>query len=257
MQSEIKETEETATKGYQEAHTIIEDLRRRLETQQNEFEATMHEEYESAYKVIEEERKKNETIEEDLYSRFENELTEMKDYMVERITDYLEYKNVDIYENARRDILNDPRLVEHKVVLDKIVNEVSDYIDHDQFAVINSTKIEEANKEAENLRANLRRLEARNINLDTQNKKLDEANRHFQEMINENKVNDEQEREVLAESVSGKGSTVPNDRLEIVKESTETKTENVEEEVDSTLSEAFNQADLEQMRRIAGVANPK
>jgi len=254
LQSEIKETEDTATKGYQEAHTIIEDLRRRLQTQQNEFEATMHEEYEEAYKVIEEERKKNETIEEDLYSRFENDLTEMKSYMVEKITDYLEFKNIDIYENARRDILNDPRLVEHKVVLDRITNELSDYIDHDQFAIINSNKIEEATKENETLRSTLRRLEAKNINLDTRNKKLDEAVRGLQSVINESKVNEEKEREVLAENVSGRGNTVSKDRLEIVKESVSPTVETVEG-TDSTLSEAFNQADLEQMRRIAGVTN--
>lgn len=251
LQSEIQTAEKTAEKGYQEAHTIIEDLRRRLEGQQREFESTMHEEYEEAYKVIEQERKKNETIEEDLYTRFESELNEMKDYMVERITDYLEYKNSDIYESARRDILNDPRLVEHKVVLDKIVNEVSDYIDQDQFAVINSNKVQEATKEIEGLRASLRRSEARNINLDTQNKKLDEAVRQYQEVISESNESRD-ERETLAESVEGRGRTTSRDNtLEIVQESTEPAGQ--PEVIDSTLSESFNPADLEQMRRIAGV----
>ena len=121
LSEELKSAEETAIKGYKEAYAIITDLRNRLETQQREFDASMEDGYEEAYQMLQAEKGKNESLEVEMYETFDKKLQEMKEYMVDKVDQFLQYKGTEIYESAMKELESDPRTSEHKVALDKIV----------------------------------------------------------------------------------------------------------------------------------------
>jgi hypothetical protein len=56
----------------------------------------------------------------------------------------------------KRDILNDPRMAEHKVALDKIVEVTSQYLSDEDFNGATSSKLEEALKSVEEMKGQLR-----------------------------------------------------------------------------------------------------
>ena len=185
LSKELKDTEATALKGYQEAYAIIEDLRRRLDVQQQEFESSIEEGYEEAYQMLQSEKAKNENIEVEMYEQFNQKLSEMKEYMVDKVDQFLQYKGQELYESARREISNDPALVEQKVVLDRVLECVSDYITDDQYATVVNSRLSDADKKIEELKSQTKILEARNIRLSTENNKLNEAVREANQVITE------------------------------------------------------------------------
>ena len=188
LSGELAEAEKTAYHGYQEAYEIINDLKTRLEIQKEEFESTLEEGYEEAYQMLLAERKNKDSIETNLYEEYDSKLAEMKNYIVEKVDQFLQYKGAEIYEQARRDLINDPRLLEHKVALDKIVNIASDYLSDEEKAFGTSRKLEDASKQIEELRGQLRIMEARNIRLSTDNTRLNESTKRATNMINESKM---------------------------------------------------------------------
>lgn len=219
LSAEVAETEKTAYQGYNEAYAIISDLQARLETQKEEFEKTLEEGYEEAYQMLLAERNSKNSVESDLYEEYDKKLADMKNYIVDKVDEFLQIKGTEIYEQAKRDLLSDPRMVEHKVALDKIVSIASDYLTEDEAFFATSSKLDDAKKSVEELRGQLRIMEARNIRLSTENTKLNESVRRASNMINENRqvlaetkkakvINEQKERSVKARSASGKGQLV-------------------------------------------------
>lgn len=188
LTTDLEKAEKTAYQGYQEAYEIITDLRNRLESQKDEFDKALDEGYEEAYQMLLSERNKNKDIETSLYEEYDAKLAEMKEYIVEKVDQFLQQKGSEIYEQAKKDILSDPSLVEHKVVLNKIVDLTSDYIKNEDVSFVTTNKINDANKQIEELRGQLRILEARSIRLSTENTKLNETVKKFNSMVNESKV---------------------------------------------------------------------
>jgi len=158
LSEELKSSEETAIKGYKEAYAIIQDLRGRLETQQREFEASMEEGYEEAYQMLQAEKGKNENLEVEMYETFDKKLQEMKEYMVDKVDQFLQYKGKEIYESARKDIENDPHTSEHKAALGKIVECVADYIGDEGVAVRESGKADQLARKVEEVKAQVKIL---------------------------------------------------------------------------------------------------
>lgn len=187
LTTDLEKAEKTAYQGYQEAYEIITDLRNRLESQKDEFDKALEEGYEEAYQMLLSERSKNKDIETSLYEEYDAKLAEMKNYIVEKVDQFLQQKGVEIYEQAKKDILSDPSLVEHKVVLNKIVDIASDYMKNEDVSFVTTNKINEATKQIEELRGQLRILEARSIRLSTENTKLNETVKKFNGMVNEAK----------------------------------------------------------------------
>ena len=212
LTTDLEKAEKTAYHGYQEAYEIITDLRNRLESQKDEFDKALEEGYEEAYQMLLSERNKNKDIETSLYEEYDAKLAEMKEYIVEKVDQFLQQKGTEIYEQAKKDILSDPSLVEHKVVLGKIVDITSDYIKNEDVSFVTNNKINEAAKQVEELRSQLRILEARSIRLSTENTKLNETVKKFNNMVNESKV--------AAPAVKSKKAQViseQNERVEKVK----------------------------------------
>jgi hypothetical protein len=250
---ELKAAEQTGEQGYQEAYAIINDLRSRLDVQKVEFEAAMHEGYEEAYQMLQAEKSKNDNVEVEMYDEFNGKLQEMREYFIDKIHQFLEFKGPQIAENVRRDVLNDPRLVEHKVTLDKVVQNVSDYLSDEDYNGVCSSKLEEAHAAVEDLRSQIKILEARNIRLNTENGKLNESVRHAQTLLTEN-ADDRKEREEKAKQATGRGRAVTDSEI-IVEHNDEPAAK--PEEGDTTLVENLDPEYLEQMRVLAGTKTEK
>lgn len=232
LTNELSQAEKTAYQGYNEAYQIIADLQERLSTQKAEFENTLEEGYEEAYQMILAERNSKNSVESDLYEEYDGKLKEMKEYIVDKVDEFLQVKGIEIYEQAKRDLMADPRIVEHKVALDKIVNIASDYIAGDEQFFSTSGKLEEARKSVEDLKGQLRMMEARNIRLSTENTKLNESVRRASEVIGESRVNntkkiisEQKERGEKAKSVSGRGQLIT-ENVQVITESTSANADN-------------------------------
>ena len=219
LSGELKGAEKTAEKGYEEAYAIIADLRNRLEVQGEEYKQALEEGYEEAYQMLKNERSKNNGIEVELYEEYDKKLLEMKEYIVDKVDQFLQVKGHDIYEQARKDILSDPRLAEHKVVLDRIVDITSNYMSDDDMNNVSSAKLEEVNKNLDELKGQLRIMEARNIRLSTENTKLNENMRHATNLVTEHRkanvssrksevITEQKERSEKAQNVTGRGQKI-------------------------------------------------
>jgi regulator of replication initiation timing len=86
------------------------------------------------------------------------------------------------------------------------------------FQAVSSEKLQEANKTVEEMKAQLRIMEARNIRISTENTKLNETVRQAQDMINESRkaskadkkeqvISEQKERTTKAANVTGRGKT--------------------------------------------------
>jgi hypothetical protein len=218
LSKEVSDAEKVAEQGYEEAYSIIADLRNRLELQGEEYKSALEEGYEEAYQMLKQEQGKNQKLEVEMYEEYDQKLAQMKEYIVDKVDQFLQFKGQEIYEQAKREIVNDPRMVEHKVALDKIVDIASNYLSDEDFNSAKSAKLEEANKAIEEMKGQLRILEARNIRISTENTKLNEAVRQAQEVITESKrvvtetkkesvLNERKERTEKAKNVTGRGKT--------------------------------------------------
>jgi virulence-associated protein VapD len=217
LSTELAQAEKTAYQGYQEAYEIINDLSSRLEVQKAEFEKTLEEGYEEAYQMLLSERNSKGKVEVDLYEEYDGKLAEMKSYIVDKVDQFLQLKGGEIYEQARHDLMNDPRVVEHKVALDKIINITSNYLSDEEKTFATTSKLDEATKKVEELKGQIRMLEARNIRLSTDNTRLNESVRKTSAVITEarkalpvdNKkarvITEQKERATKVKSASGRG----------------------------------------------------
>lgn len=251
LTSELAEAEKIAEQGYEEAYAIIGDLRTRLEIQGQEYKDALEEGYEEAYQMLKSERAKNENIEVNMYEEYDSKLSEMKEYIVDKVDQFLQLKGSEIYEQARRDLVSDPRIAEHKVALDKIVNIASNYLSNDDFSEINAEKAEEATRQVEQLKGQMRILEARNIRISTENTKLNEAVRQAQDLITEsrrvvtrerksNVLSEQKERTMKAQNVTGRGNKVVDQEVVIA------------ENYDNN-----NSSEIDQILVLSGVKKPK
>lgn len=206
--AEKESLEALAEQGYQQAYEIIGSLMQRLDEQREEFETALEEGFEEAFGELEKEKGKNENIEVELYEEFDKKLKEMKEFMVDRLDVFLSEQEVEIYESAKRDVLTDPNLAEQRVVVAKMAELLSDYMSNDDFAAVNNGKIEEAHKAVEDVKSQLRMLEAKNVRLATQNTKLTEAVRQAEGLITEATKVEKKERASKAKNASGRGNRV-------------------------------------------------
>mgnify|MGYP001260849221 CR=1 FL=1 len=173
FEDEKKALEAIMEQGYQQAYEIIAELQHRLDTQREEFESALEDGFEEAYQELQKEKSKNTDIEVDLYDEFDNRLKEMKEFFVDKIDRFLTLQEKEIYEHAKRDVLNDPQMLEHRVALDKVAQAVSGYLSED-VAGVSATELEKAWKVAEELKGQMKIIESRNMRLQMTNNKLNE-----------------------------------------------------------------------------------
>jgi hypothetical protein len=220
--ADLKKAEETGELGYQQAYEVIAGLQRRLEEQAEAYENQMEEGFEEAFQELQAEKAKNEKIEIELYEEFDKKLREMKEFMVDKVDQFLSFQEAEIYEHAKRDVLSDPRLLEHKVALDRIVSIVSENVSDEDMSVAASKKLEEAHKAIEDLKGQMRVIESRNVRLSMQNNALVEqvrkAEAKLTESVNESVKLERKERASKKENVSGRGKKVIREQDELLSE---------------------------------------
>lgn len=218
LSSELKAAEATAEQGYEEAYAIITDLRNRLEIQREEFEKTLEEGYEEAYQMLLAERAKNSTLEVDLYEEYEKKYLDLKEQFVDMLDKFLHDKGAEIYEQARRDLVNDPRYAEHKVALDKIAEIAASYLSGEEVALATSSKLEEAHKQLEEMKGQIKVMEARNIRLARENEKMTETVRATTNVVTESRRVEKKERVANSKNVSGRGAVVTEQETKVIAE---------------------------------------
>lgn len=247
LSGELATAEKTAEQGYEEAYAIIADLRNRLDMQGEEYKSALEEGYEEAYQMLKTERAKNAKLEVELYEEYDKKLQEMKEYIVDKVDQFLQVKGTEIYEQARKDVMSDPRIAEHKVALDKIVNITSSYLSEDEVQAVSSSKMEEIQKQLDEAKGQLRIMEARNIRLSTENTKLNENVRYAKNLITEQQqaTSSRKQTEVITEQ---------KERAEKVKNATGRGQKVVEQEVVIAENTATtNNSELDQILVLSGV----
>lgn len=218
LAAELQAAEKTAEQGYEEAYAIIVDLRNRIEIQKEEFEKTLEEGYEEAYQMLLAERAKNNTLEVDLHEEYEKKYLELKEQFVDMLDQFLQTKGAEIYEQARRDLINDPRYAEHKVALDKIAEIAANYLSGEEVALATSSKLEEAHKQLEEMKGQMKVMEARNIRLARDNEKMTETVRAASNVVTESRKVEKQVRTEKAKAVSGRGTVVTEQETKVIAE---------------------------------------
>ena len=250
LSGELSNSEKTAEQGYEEASAIIADLRNRLDIQGEEYKNALEEGYEEAYQMLKSERSKNGNIEVELYEEYDKKLQEMKEYIVDKVDQFLQAKGQEIYEQARKDVVSDPRIAEHKVALDKIVDIASNYLSDGESQNFSSAKVEEFQKQLEDSRGQLRIMEARNIRLSTENTKLNENVRYAKNLITEQKqaTSSQKRSEVITEQKA---------RFEKAKNVTGRGQKVVDQEVVIAENVGNNSSEIDQILVLSGIKKPK
>jgi hypothetical protein len=247
MSAEMREAEKVAEKGYTEAYGIITDLRTRMGQMQREYEVHNDEVCEEAYEMWMQARAKGDELEKRLYAEYDGKLLEMKEYVVTKLDEFLQQKGKEIYEQARRDILSDPRYAEHKVAFDEIAHIVSRHVDTEEQAFATGSRLEEAVKTIDDLKGQLRMLEARNIRLDSDNRHLQNTTARLTESTQNNK----QERARNAQNATGRGRVVTQEQVEVIKEYNSTPAVTKDTETSLVIEHS------EDMKVLAGLAKSK
>lgn len=222
LSEQLAKAEKITNQGYEEAFAVICDLNNRLAKQNEQFDLDMEEGYQEAWEMLKAEQAKNNTLTMDLYEEYEKKYNEMKEYFVEMLDKFLQNKGAEIYEQARRDVLGDPRYAEHRVALDRVVEAVGDYLGNEEVALATSSKLEEARKSNEELKAQIKMMEARFIRLSNENEKLatkvNEATRKSEKIVAESVKNERKEQAEKAKNVSGRGSVVAPEDTKVIAE---------------------------------------
>lgn len=219
VDKEKSQIEKTAEQGYAEAFQIICDLRDRLEVQREEFEHAMGENYEEAFQMLVQERQKNETLEVDLYEQYDKKIVEIKEFFADQLDAFLSQKGEEFYEQAKRDVTNDPTMAEHKVALERILEVASNYMSDEDYHFATSSKLEELNRQLEEIKGQHRIMEAKNMRLATENNRLNEAVRQQADVLTESTRQEQNERRQKARTVEGRGKRVmERDRVEVISE---------------------------------------
>jgi hypothetical protein len=204
--TEEKKTDEaTAEQGYAQAWEIITDLRDRLEIQKEEFEQALNDGYEEAYQMLQEERSKNETLEVGLYEEYDKRMSDVKEYMVDKIDQFLALQGNKYYEMAKKDVLNDPAIAEHKLAFEKVLEVAQNFLTDEDFAFATSSRVEGLNKQLTEQKRNIQILEAKNMNLATQLNESIKKIQSSQSRLDESKNNERTARAEKARTVEGRG----------------------------------------------------
>lgn len=204
-QEELKEAEAVAEKGYNQALQIITDQQVRMDEMKQEYQEAMDEGFEEAFNEVERLKEEKENVEVELYKEFDERLQQMQAFWVEKVDTFMTLQEGELYDKAYRAVVSDPRLMEHKVLLDKIVNLIADRVSEEDFSAATSSKLEESYKHIEDLKAQLRIVESKNFNIGRTNQKLMEQVRQAQQIMTESVKAERTERAAKKQNVSGRG----------------------------------------------------
>lgn len=213
LAEERRADESVAEAGYQQAYQIITSLMGRIDEQREEFETALEEGFEEAYNELQAEKARNQNLETEIYEEAEAKLQEMKNLMVDKVDEFLALQESEIYESAKRDVLNDPRILEQRVAIEKMAELLGEYLGNGAVSNVTSSKLEEAFKQIENLKGQLRIVEAKNVRLSSQNTKLSEQVREAHKVVTEATKIERMNRANSKGTASGRGQRVVSEQI--------------------------------------------
>jgi DNA repair exonuclease SbcCD ATPase subunit len=132
----------------------------------------------------------------------------MKDYIVDKVDQFLATKGVEFEGAIRREVTNDPTVAEEKVALGKFLEVASHYLTDDDFVYANNQRVEEMERHLSEQKGQIKILEARNMRLNTENQKLNEVARQAQEVLTESTKVERTARKEMAKNAQSKGQKV-------------------------------------------------
>lgn len=236
--AELQEGEAKAEAGYKQAYEIIAHLMNKLDEQRQEFETALEEGFDEAYAENEKLKAEKENAEAEIYNEFDNKLQQMKDIMVDKLDQFMALQEAEMLESATQHVLADPRLMEQRVVVEKMAELLADHMSDDSFAGVSSAKLEEAHKQIEALKGQVRLLESKSLNLSMQKKRLEEKVGDAEAIIAEATKAERKERANRRGIVSGRGKRVVND--EVISEFVQPTAKTQADHSDQDLSEAHD-----------------
>ena len=220
-EKELKEAEEIAEAGYAKAWGIIGDLRDRIETMPGEFEAQVKEEYQLAYNMIQEEKAKTLSLEADYSDYSKKQAHKLKEFMVDKLDLFCKENVSKFYETARKDLVSDPTVLEHRLAFDKILDIAGNYLSDEERTFATSSKVDSITRELDTLRGQMKIVEQKNMRLDMEKNKLLEQVRASEKMLTESTQKVEKKaRAVSAANAEGRGSSEVKNTKVIITEST-------------------------------------
>ena len=207
-EKEIKLAEATAEEGYAQAYELLQDAYARLEQLKEEHDNELEAGFEEAYEMIKAEQAKTNTQEVELHKEYEEKFQQMRNLFVDKLDEFMHLHGAELHEAARKEILNDPRMVEHKLALDKIVQIASDYIEENSADSANAMKNQELVKQLEDLKVQMKVVESRNVRLSQQNTRLNEQVNDSKKLLSEATKVERKERVKASATASGRGQKV-------------------------------------------------
>lgn len=165
-ETKIEESESVALNGYNEAREMLVEAEEKLRLQKEEFETFLESEYAVAKQMIEDEKLRNDEIEEKLYESYTAQVDALKEDIVSKLDSFLSDKIEEITESLRKELKNDPTVLESKVAFDRIRDIVVASSTSGDVTRSTSEKLEELEEAVSTLRAENKRLIARNMRLE-------------------------------------------------------------------------------------------
>ena len=144
-------------------------LQRNLEDVRSEYEESLEEGFQEAWEVVEEQRSRNQKLEVELYEEYDDKLKEIKKYIVDKVHHFL------VSEWKKIVQLGEDELVAKMDAWRKALTPAEMV----QLAIGENN----AKQDYDSLRAQIKILEARNIRLQCENRKLAEVIREYDKMI--------------------------------------------------------------------------
>jgi hypothetical protein len=229
MSEENEANVKKAEAEFEKAYSIINDLRNRFEIHHEELEGRLYEEYDARLKDI-------------------------KEYMVDKVDEFLAIQGEKFYEMAKQEVINDPAIVEHKVAFDKIVDVVGGYISDEEMLFNTSVKVDGLHESLEKVSKEKRLLEAKIIRLESDNNKLNEVAGEAQQLLEEQMLNEQKEWVERSRNAEGRGEVSDKEREVLLGEyaSKETTTE-INEHSQYSEPETI----VEQWQHLAGMNDDK
>jgi len=228
---------------------MLQDTEARMERLKTEHQNEMDREFEVAYSKLRQEQEKNKNLSLEAHKQAEERFKQGYQFVIEKLDDYVHNHTAELMVEARRNVMSDPRILEHKLALDQILDIAASYMGEAGIGAASATKVKELSRKLKEMESHVQVLEHRNIRLSQRNSTLTEQVNKSKAVLNEqHKVERKEKARIANESASGRGHRVLTDG-KIIPEYSAKKTESVDDG-----SEVFNeQTYIEDMMVLSGL----
>ena len=205
---------QVAIEGYQQAYSVITDLRNRLKAQETEMNSTLEEEYGKAYEKFVEEQKKHEQEIQEMYEHFNQKSQDIQSYIIDKVDEFLGEMGQEYYESVKSEAVKDPAVNKDKLAFQKILEVAAKYLTEDDLESNQDNK--EMQQQIESLELSKKQLESRNMKLLTENQKMQSYLKDTKVLLEQYAAQEKNERLDEASKVEGQGLASVEPKREVV-----------------------------------------